>query len=329
MDKGRIEDARKRVRLSALVASHTRLKRAAGGFLGLCPFHLEKTPSFHVSDVRGTFKCFGCGAWGDAIDFVMLTKGVGFADAVGELLGEDRAGGAALHPFVAARDASGARDDEVRRIRHAHDLWLKRLPVAGTLAAAYLTRTRNIPSKLPDILGYVPDAYCSVLEETTEALIAPLQDSEGHVTAVQQVFLSSETLDAWRDKDGRRVKRTLGAMRDGAVRLALPDAVLGLAGSVEDGLAAMAMFSLPVWAVCGEARLGRVWVPDEIERLVIFGDADAAGARFASDARAAHARAGRKIEIAFPETGKDWCQVLEGRGADGQRGKGAVAETAA
>src|SRR5581483_9091349 len=54
----------------ALVEGYTRLRKSGGRFVGLCPFHQEKTPSFGVSPDRGSFKCFGCDEGGDAIDFV-------------------------------------------------------------------------------------------------------------------------------------------------------------------------------------------------------------------------------------------------------------------
>lgn len=285
--------------------------------MGLCPFHAEKTPSFHVDDARGTFKCFGCSAWGDVFDFVMLRDGVNFPEAVTRLLGSSDTPKTLAQHRREGPGKEAAEDDEKRRIAHAHEAWLKRLPLHDTLAQLYLVRKRGIRGALPDILGFIPDAYCSPLRRTTGALIAPLQDSAGHVTAVQQVFLDPVTRDAWRGDDGRRIKRTMGAMRDGAVRLAMPDTTMGIAGSVEDALAAMSLFSLPVWAVCGESRLARVWLPDEVEHLMIFADADEAGRKFAADAARAHNRSWSKIEIAYPDEGKDWTEITERRKAHG------------
>lgn len=311
MEKERINFARGTILLSRLVSQKVKLKRASGGFAGLCPFHHEKTPSFHVSDVRGTYKCYGCGAWGDIFDWLMQTKGLTFTEAVEELSGGYVE---VTHPDLPDKIRiirNHEREGDDRRIRHAHDLWLKREPIGGTVAERYLVTTRGIKGLISSILGHVPNAYCSVLGEETNALIAPLQDSLGHVTAVQQIFLSRETDDAWRDDRGRRVKRTLGAMRDGAVRLGLPDRVLGLAGSVEDALAASWLYSLPVWATCGEHRMARVWVPEEIEHLVIFADADEPGVKAAQEAKKAHQR-DRQVTIQYP-AGKDFAQEAEAR----------------
>lgn len=312
MDSRTIEEARNRFSLSALIRQSVTLRRASRGFIGLCPFHSEKTPSFHVDDARGTFKCFGCGAWGDCFDWVMQTKGLSFQDAVADLLGGSLSGPFFAPSCTRQSNKDAAVEDEKRRISHAHGIWLKRSPVEDTLSEAYLRR-RCGTGPVPAVLGHVDEVWCAPLKMPRQALIAPLQDSAGHVTAIQQIFLDPITKDAYRGEDGRRIKRTLGAMRDGAVRLATPDTTLGIAGSVEDSLSASRLFSLPVWAVCGESRLATVWIPDDIDRLIIFSDADSAGEKFAKDAKRAHMRSWRTIEIMAPEGAKDWTQVIETR----------------
>ena len=301
-----------RVLLSSLVRPLVGLKRAANGFIGLCPFHTEKTPSFHVSDLRGTYKCFGCGAWGDAIDWVMQAHSVGFVEAIQVLEGRPvvLSKGDIRNVVTCFGNLDDSIKDESRRIKHAHELWLKRKPIEGTFAETYLHKARGISTRSPDILGYVPDAYCSLTSSPMPALVAPLQDSFGHVSAIQQIFLSPHhPHDALRDEKGKRFKRTIGVMRDGAVRLAVSGPTLGLAGSVEDGLSAMALFSLPVWAVCGEARLASVWIPDEVERVVIFADSDDAGLAFAEEARKLYGRV-RQADIVAPQGSKDWQEHL-------------------
>jgi len=77
----KVEEILERTDLVALVARSVDLKRAGQTFKGLCPFHGERTPSFTVSPERRRFKCFGCGAGGDAIAFVMRQEGKGFVEA--------------------------------------------------------------------------------------------------------------------------------------------------------------------------------------------------------------------------------------------------------
>ncbi|MBI1852845.1 MAG: DNA primase [Planctomycetes bacterium] len=73
-----------------LIGSYVPLKRSGSSWKGLCPFHEEKTPSFSVNPQRQTYHCFGCGASGNAISFVMAVEKLTFVDAVRSLA--DRAG---------------------------------------------------------------------------------------------------------------------------------------------------------------------------------------------------------------------------------------------
>ena len=83
--QGFIQDLVSRVDIVEVVGRHVELKKAGINHKGLCPFHGEKTPSFIVSPSRQTYHCFGCGAHGDAIRFLVEQGGLGFLDAVREL----------------------------------------------------------------------------------------------------------------------------------------------------------------------------------------------------------------------------------------------------
>lgn len=85
-----IQEIKKRILLSSIVGQAVELKGRGSHFLGLCPFHKEKTPSFHVRDHLGSYKCFGCGASGDIFAFIMRIRGIAFKEALGELC--DKAG---------------------------------------------------------------------------------------------------------------------------------------------------------------------------------------------------------------------------------------------
>ena len=80
--RDKLEELRQRADIVELIGAQVRLKRSGRNYLGLCPFHSEKTPSFSVNPERGFFHCFGCGAGGTAFDFVMRTEGVSFPEAV-------------------------------------------------------------------------------------------------------------------------------------------------------------------------------------------------------------------------------------------------------
>jgi DNA primase len=83
--QGFIQDLLARVDLVDVVGRYVQLKKTGQNFLGLCPFHSEKSPSFTVSPSKQFFHCFGCGAHGTAVGFLMEHRGLGFVDAVREL----------------------------------------------------------------------------------------------------------------------------------------------------------------------------------------------------------------------------------------------------
>lgn len=83
-----LEELRSRLGLSDVVGKRMRLIRAGREYKAPCPFHNEKTPSFYVNDQKGFFHCFGCGAHGDIIGFVMRHDNLSFMEAVEQLAGE-------------------------------------------------------------------------------------------------------------------------------------------------------------------------------------------------------------------------------------------------
>ena len=82
-----IQELLHRIDIVDLVDSYVPLKKAGANFAACCPFHNEKSPSFTVSPTKQFYHCFGCGAHGTAIGFLMEYSGVGFIDAVKELAG--------------------------------------------------------------------------------------------------------------------------------------------------------------------------------------------------------------------------------------------------
>ena len=80
-----IQDLLARVDIVDLVDGYVPLKKAGANYAACCPFHNEKSPSFTVSPTKQFYHCFGCGAHGTAISFVMEYQGLGFVDAVKDL----------------------------------------------------------------------------------------------------------------------------------------------------------------------------------------------------------------------------------------------------
>src|SRR5262249_27212956 len=81
------EELRSRLSIASLVGRRVKLQKRGRDHVGLCPFHNEKTPSFTVSEDKGFFHCFGCGAHGDVVGFVMRSEGLAFPEAVERLAG--------------------------------------------------------------------------------------------------------------------------------------------------------------------------------------------------------------------------------------------------
>ena len=82
---GFLQDLLSRVDIVEVVGRHVELKRSGANHMGLCPFHGEKSPSFSVNAPKQFYHCFGCGAHGDAIRFLMEHSGMSFRDAVADL----------------------------------------------------------------------------------------------------------------------------------------------------------------------------------------------------------------------------------------------------
>ena len=82
---GFVQELLSRVDIVDVVGRHVELKRSGANHMGLCPFHAEKSPSFSVNAAKQFYHCFGCGAHGDAIGFLMEHSGASFRDAVSEL----------------------------------------------------------------------------------------------------------------------------------------------------------------------------------------------------------------------------------------------------
>jgi DNA primase len=78
----KVREVAERLSIVEVVSDYVPLRRSGSNFLGICPFHAEKTPSFNVNPAREIFHCFGCGAGGNAFSFIMRIEGVSFPEAV-------------------------------------------------------------------------------------------------------------------------------------------------------------------------------------------------------------------------------------------------------
>jgi DNA primase len=154
----KLEEIRARANIVEVIGAHVRLKRAGRNFVGLCPFHNEKTPSFSVNPERGFFHCFGCGAGGTVFNFVMRTEGLSFPEAIESLARRygislpDRGGDAG--PGAGER-AAALRANQVGAEFFAHVLW--KTP-EGAAARDYLA-ARGVAADTARtfMLGFAPE----------------------------------------------------------------------------------------------------------------------------------------------------------------------------
>lgn len=150
IDGSVIDQIKQRVDIIEVVGRHVELKRAGGAlFKGLCPFHTERSPSFTVTPSRQSYHCFGCGAHGDAVQFLMEMEGLSFRETIEDMA---QAAGVAMpapdpHAPVVRRPAP-----DVKKAMHlAMDIAANRY--AGELAGALeLIRAR------PDAAGFQADS---------------------------------------------------------------------------------------------------------------------------------------------------------------------------
>ena len=82
LKEGEVDELKTRADIYSIVSSYVNLKRTGKNFVGLCPFHKEKTPSFTVDPIKQFYHCFGCGEGGDVISFIMKIENMQFLEAV-------------------------------------------------------------------------------------------------------------------------------------------------------------------------------------------------------------------------------------------------------
>ncbi|MDW8153570.1 MAG: DNA primase [Armatimonadota bacterium] len=155
------EQIRSRIDLVELASAYVSLRRSGRRYVGLCPFHTEKTPSFTVDRERGLFYCFGCGAGGDVFDFFMRVEGVSFPEALRELA---RRAGVPLEERLPVR---GEVEALLRALDAAARFYRETLlhPSSGRVAREYLGQREITPQAADRFrLGYAPEAWDLLLQ---------------------------------------------------------------------------------------------------------------------------------------------------------------------
>ena len=171
-----IEEIKRRTSLVELIGEYVSLKKAGGRHKGLCPFHGEKTPSFHVNDERGFYYCFGCGASGDAITFLRDHVGYSFVEALrllADRVGIELPDRVESHTDGATRIQRQETRDRYYEANAAAQQFFRRQ--LGAEALGYLEGKRGLTREFIDSygLGFAPDSW--------DALVGAVSTSPGGV----------------------------------------------------------------------------------------------------------------------------------------------------
>lgn len=166
--------------LLEVVQQHVKMKKAGPEWVGLCPFHGEKTPSFFVNPAKEKYNCQGCGAHGDVLDFVQGLRSCTKAEAIAELTGGKVS--ALPEPVRKERDRlrTDAEMEEARRraegTREAAKRWLRATRV--DTSHPYLVRK--------GIAEIVDDLHLARAED--RAVLVPIYDPDGEIQTVQRIM---------------------------------------------------------------------------------------------------------------------------------------------
>jgi DNA primase len=177
-----IAEVRQRASIVEVISEFVVLKRAgkAGEYKGLCPFHQEKSPSFTVNGEKGFFKCFGCGAAGDAFSFMQKVKGLDFVDTVRDL--------AQKYNVTLVETQEDRKEWDKRSLvymlyQKTCEYFRQQLnsPESGVVAREYLHKRQLSAETIEKfMLGYAPnswDGLLNFLTRTTQVAPATLEEA--------------------------------------------------------------------------------------------------------------------------------------------------------
>ena len=341
-----LDEIRARLPISEVVAPRVAWDRrksqpAKGDFWACCPFHQEKTPSFHADDRRGRYHCFSCGASGDHFRFLVETEGVSFPEAVERLAGQAGVPMPAPDPQAEKREARKKSLGEVVELACRYFEEMLRLP-SSQAARDYVAKRRLRKETISEFrIGYAPDARdglkkhllaqgideASMIEaglilkpedgrasydRFRNRLIVPIEDERGRVVA-----FGGRTIDPHREPKYLNSPETplfyKSAVLFNLHRARKPAHDTGSVVVVEGYLDAIAVYQSGITSVV--ATLGTAFTEEQMTRLwrlapepVVCFDGDAAGtaaAHRAIDRILPLLKSGLSFNFAFLPPGMD------------------------
>jgi DNA primase len=312
---GNVLAIKQRVRLSQWVSKRVQLRQSNGEFIGLCPFHEEKSPSFSVNDKKGFYHCFGCGAHGDIFEWVQKTEHCNFKDAA-KKLGEHFHVTPDYRPAPAAAPAPEAPPKNVDWLAGA---WTQAKPSDNSLVRDYLEargiRTARLPSRVFSYLRFEPQVLHRESGLKLPAMLARISSVDGKMIGLHRTFLQNAG-GAVGKAAVSPAKKMFGSFTGGAVQLFAPGSTLGIAEGIETALSVWQATGLPVWPALSIANLSTIKIPACVREIVLCIDNDmkdeVAGKRGWQQAAVRHAANGLVIRVAKPPRGQDFNDMLRG-----------------
>ena len=353
-----LDEIRSRLTLSEVVGRRVSWDRrktqpGKGDYWACCPFHEEKTPSFHVDDRRNRYKCFGCGASGDHFTFLCETEGLSFPESVERLAEQAGVALPAPDPQAARREKKRAGLADIcemaaqffqaeyagPRGEGARNYTAKRGLTAATLAEfrfGFAPDSRNAlknflaardvpePAMIEAGLVIKPDDGRPSYDRFRGRLMIPIQDDRGRVVAFGGRTLSPEGQPKYLNSPETPLFHK-GIMLFNAHRAREPAFKSGEAVVVEGYLDAIALWQAGIHHVV--ASLGTAFTEDQVLRLwkiapepVICFDGDAAGvsaAHRAIDRIFPVLKSGYSFQFSFLPDGMDPDDLINERGLKG------------
>jgi DNA primase len=152
-----LELVRERAKIEDIVGAYVTLRRSGSDLSGLCPFHDEKTPSFHVTPSRGLYYCFGCGAGGDVVDFERRINNLSFTEAV-QLLADKTGVQLRFTDDGGGSNAPGLRSRLLAANQAAAEFFAQQLTGPEAIAARQMLDARGFDQKIAQQfgVGYAP-----------------------------------------------------------------------------------------------------------------------------------------------------------------------------
>lgn len=285
-----------------IIGERVPLSRSGRSLRGCCPFHADRTPSLYVYEDSNRYWCFGCGAGGNPLDFVMQYENVGLVDAAQIVNSGIFSNTRRMAPAKAAK----AEEGQVA----ARQIWDGARPIIDTPAEQYLLRRGIDPKTFPEA---APLRFARLPHWDRPgrhpALVSSLVDRDGTVTGVQRTFLT----DDGRKLDVDNAKLSRGAIRGNSTRLGGSAKALIVCEGLEDGLSIWAdVREMPVWVAAGASNLTNIWLPDDCSEVIIAADNDGAGRKAADDAAEAFQNKGKLVRIMRPPAGfKDFNEFAQ------------------